>query len=127
MNKVVHFEIPVEDTSRAEKFYNSIFGWKIQNIPEMDYTLVFTAKTNDKGMNTEVGAINGGMMKRKDPIKNPVITISVSNIDDSLKKIEKLNGKVVMKKIKVGDMGYAAYFKDSEGNILGLWQNIKNQ
>ncbi|MBI2499381.1 VOC family protein [Candidatus Woesearchaeota archaeon] len=127
MDKVVHFEIPVEDTSRAEKFYNSIFGWKIQNIPEMDYTLVFTAKTNDKGMNTEVGAINGGMMKRKDPIKNPVITISVSNIDDSLKKIEKLNGKVVMKKIKVGDMGYAAYFKDSEGNILGLWQNIKNQ
>lgn len=32
-----------------------------------------------------------------------------------------------MKKIKVGNMGYAAYFKDSEGNILGLGQKIKNQ
>lgn len=69
MDKVVHFEIPVEDISRAEKFYNSIFGWKIQNIPEMGYTLVFTAKTNDKGMNTEVGAINGGMMKRKTQLR----------------------------------------------------------
>ena len=69
MDRVVHFEIPVEDISRAEKFYNSIFGWKIQNIPEMGYTLVFTAKTNDKGMNTEVGAINGGMMKRKTQLR----------------------------------------------------------
>ncbi|MEK6951424.1 MAG: VOC family protein [Nanoarchaeota archaeon] len=124
MDKVVHFEIPVEDISRAEKFYSAVFGWKINNIPDMNYTLVFTAKTDDKGMNTEVGAINGGMMKRKNPIENPVITINVSNIDNSLKQVEKLNGEIVMKKVKVGNMGYSAYFKDSEGNVLGLWQNI---
>jgi predicted enzyme related to lactoylglutathione lyase len=23
----------------------------------------------------------------------------------------------------VGDMGFAAYFNDSEGNLMGLWQN----
>ncbi len=26
--------------------------------------------------------------------------------------------------MQVGDMGYAAYFKDTEGNIIGLWQTI---
>jgi predicted enzyme related to lactoylglutathione lyase len=24
---------------------------------------------------------------------------------------------------EVGDMGYAAYFKDTEGNTMGMWQN----
>ncbi|WP_370465452.1 VOC family protein [Mumia sp. ZJ1417] len=26
-------------------------------------------------------------------------------------------------KEKVGDMAYAAYFGDPEGNIVGLWEN----
>jgi predicted enzyme related to lactoylglutathione lyase len=29
----------------------------------------------------------------------------------------------VGEKLAVGDMGYAAYFTDSEGNLIGLWQN----
>lgn len=38
----------------------------------------------------------------------------------------KNNGKIVHDKFNVGDMGYAAYFKDTEGNILELWQNLSN-
>lgn len=47
----------------------------------------------------------------------------MSNIDEALKKIEQNGGKVVRGKEEVGDVGYAAYFKDSEGNVVGLWQN----
>jgi predicted enzyme related to lactoylglutathione lyase len=25
---------------------------------------------------------------------------------------------------QVGDMGIAAYFRDSEGNLMGLWQSL---
>jgi len=27
-----------------------------------------------------------------------------------------------MKKQQVGDMGWTAYIKDTEGNVIGLWQ-----
>ena len=26
-------------------------------------------------------------------------------------------------KMPVADMGFAAYFRDSEGNLMGFWQN----
>jgi len=67
------------------------------------------------------------MTKRQDPVKNTVITIDVSDIDSSLKSIEKLGGKVVQKKQPVADMGFTAYFKDTEGNVVGLWQNAQSQ
>jgi len=43
----------------------------------------------------------------------------------SMKKVKKMGGEIVREKFQVGDMGYAAYFKDTEGNIIGLWQEIK--
>jgi len=42
-----------------------------------------------------------------------------------MKKIVKAGGKIKMVKVKVGDMGYNASFFDTEGNIVGLWENIK--
>jgi predicted enzyme related to lactoylglutathione lyase len=63
------------------------------------------------------------MLERQDPVKSPVITINVKNIDQAAEAIEKNGGKLVRPKMAVGDMGYAAYFKDTEGNVIGLWQN----
>lgn len=40
MNKVVHFEIPVDDLERAQKFYKSVFGWKMESLPEMEYNII---------------------------------------------------------------------------------------
>jgi uncharacterized protein len=33
MPTIVHFEIPVDDVDRAKKFYNDLFGWKIEKMP----------------------------------------------------------------------------------------------
>ncbi len=122
--KVVHFEIPAEDVDRARKFYKGAFGWRMNPLPELNYTLVETVELGPDRMPKESGAINGGMMKREGPVKDPVITIAVDDIDKALKTVEKLGGKVVQKKMAVGDMGFSAYFKDTEGNIMGLWQAI---
>ena len=35
MDKVQHFEIPADDMARAKKFYGSVFGWRIQDVPGM--------------------------------------------------------------------------------------------
>ena len=126
MDRVVHFEIPVDNMTRAEKFYQTVFGWKINIIPLMKYTLVYTTPVDDKQMHMEKGAINGGMLQRQAPITSPVITIGVKNIDLSIKSLEKSGGKIVKPKFQVGDMGLSAYCKDTEGNIIGLWQELKH-
>ena len=38
-------------------------------------------------------------------------------------KAEALGGQVVMPRTPVPGMGWFLYFKDTEGNILGLWQS----
>ncbi len=122
-DKVVHFELPADNLERAQNFYRSAFDWSITSVPGMGYTLVQTTPSGEDGSPTEPGAINGGMLTRQAPIKNPVITIQVAaSIDDSLQQIEKLGGRVVRNKQPVGEMGFAAYFSDSEGNVLGLFQ-----
>ena len=124
MGKVVHFEISADDVTRAQKFYKTVFDWVINPMPDMEYTIVHTGPTNVKdGMAKEIGFINGGMMKKNDLIKSPVITIDVADIDACAKLIVRHGGSMLGDIMVVGDMGWAAYFKDSEGNIMGLWQN----
>jgi len=123
MGGVVHFEIPADDVSRAEDFYRQAFGWDVSGMPEMEYTILSTTKTDEQGRPTEPGAINGGMMKRTEPLTGPIVVIDVEDIDHTLKQVESLGGSTVSGRQPVGDMGFAAYFKDTEGNTMGLWQN----
>ncbi|HIH45315.1 MAG TPA: VOC family protein [Candidatus Methanoperedenaceae archaeon] len=122
MDKVVHFEIPAENMDRAREFYSSVFGWKMDSVPGMEYVFIITTPVDENNMPKEPGSINGGMMKRQEPVTSPVITINVSSIDNALKNVKKKGGDVVMGKMEVGDMGYTAYFRDTEGNVIGLWQ-----
>ncbi|MBI3627050.1 VOC family protein [Candidatus Uhrbacteria bacterium] len=124
MDKVVHFEIPADDTNRAKEFYTKVFGWNGLSMPDMGYTLFTTGPSGEEGPK-EPGCINGGMMKRADFVKAPIITINVDSIEDAGKKIKQHGGEVIREKMAVADMGWAAYFKDSEGNVMGLWQNAK--
>jgi predicted enzyme related to lactoylglutathione lyase len=127
MDSVVHFEIPADQVERAKTFYSKAFGWMLNTMPEMDYTIVTTTASDKNGIPTGPGAINGGMGKRRDPLKSVVVTIGVKDIDASLEKIKQLGGKAVGKKMPVGDMGFSAYFKDTEGNVIGLWQSAPSQ
>lgn len=128
MDKVVHFEIPVDDVGRATAFYGPIFGWDLQ---EMDmgnsmYTIVMTTPIDEKTqLPTEPGAINGGLMKRSADTPAPVITIGVGSIDDALKQVEAGGGATIQPKTDIPGMGAFAYFKDTEGNVMGLWQNAE--
>jgi len=122
--RVVHFEIPFDDGDRARGFYKAAFGWNIQEIPDMNYTIVSTGPTTEQGPPSEAGYINGGMVTREWSAGNaPVIVIGVDSIDDALKTVEELGGSTVVAKQTVGDMGFSAYFKDTEGNVVGLWEN----
>lgn len=125
MAGVVHFEIPADDQERAKKFYQEALGWRIDPVPGMDYNMVITTDMDEStGQPTQPGAINGGMMAREGQITNPVITVDVPDIDATLQVVERLGGSVVMPKNEIPGMGYFAYFKDPENNIMGLWENL---
>ena len=127
MDSVVHFEIPADKVERAKTFYSKAFGWAMNPVPQMDYTMIGTTASDQNGMPTAPGAINGGLGKKGGALKSVVVTIAVQDIDASLKKIQDLGGKTVQKKMPVGNMGFSAYFKDTEGNVVGLWQASQPQ
>jgi len=120
--RVVHFEVPFDDGDRARGFYQDIFGWNLQTMPEMGYTMVSTGPAGDDGMPGEPGYIGGGMFQREEPLSSPVVVMDVDDIDATLAQVEQHGGSIVRPKEPVGDMGFAAYFNDTEGNLLGLWQ-----
>ena len=123
-DKVVHFELPADNVERARGFYKKTFQWGIQPMPEMNYTMVQTTPSDKDGMPSELNGINGGIAVRGNPapVKAPVITIAVEDIERTLKEIARNGGKTVQGKQSIGPMGFTAYFQDTEGNVVGLWQ-----
>ena len=125
MARVVHFEIPAEDLDRAKDFYSSVFSWELQTMPMPggEYTTVSTVPVDpDTQLPTEPGAINGGMVPRDERTPAPVITVDVPAIDDALAQIEARGGSTVTPRTAIPGMGAFAYFRDPEGNVLGLWE-----
>jgi hypothetical protein len=120
--RVVHFEIPFDDGDRARAFYREAFGWDVSEVPGMDYTMVSTGPTEEAGPR-EPGFINGGMAQRGDSFVAPTVVIDVEDIDAALAKIEGLGGATLLARTPVGEMGFSAYFRDPEGNAVGLWEN----
>lgn len=120
--EVVHFEVPYDDADRARAFYTEVFGWNLEQMPGMDYTFVQTGETAESGMPANPGYIGGGMFSRQPDIPTPVITINVDDIASAREAVTAHGGALVGDVDQVGDMGWAAYFTDSEGNLMGLWQ-----
>ena len=81
----------------------------------MDYWLISTGDAAKPG-------INGGMIRRKDPMGNVYNTIESESIDQSIAKINAAGGTIVVPKMPIPGVGWLAYFKDTEGNIFGVMQ-----
>lgn len=127
MNKAVHFEIPTDDMARAKDFYSKVFGWKLQDMGDDfgGYVLATTVETDENQMPKESGAINEGLMRRKEKVSSPVLVMDVPSVDEYIKKIEEAGGGVVEGKMEIPGMGYYAYVKDTEGNIIGIFEYLK--
>ena len=123
MDSISHCEIPYDDQARAQKFYETVFGWQIAKLPDMDYYWITATETDPKTMEpTKPGAINGGMRQRQYDEK-PVIVVAVKSVDEHLKKIVAAGGGVVLPKMQVGNHGFYAQVSDTEGNTIGIWQS----
>ncbi len=117
MPRVVHFEIHCDDPERASKFYSDVFGWEVNKWDgPMDYWLVKTGEKDQPG-------IDGGLMKRQDPAGAVYNTIDVPDLDDFMQKVKNAGGQIVVDKQAIPGVGWVAYFKDTEGNVTGLFKS----
>jgi uncharacterized protein len=127
---MVHFEIPADDPERAANFYRELFGWDVGKWEGsanggMEYWMVKTVPTDGQGMPIRPG-VNGGLMRRMYPGQPPVNYINVEDVDEFVRKAEKLGAKTLMGKHPVPGMGWFAQLNDTEGNLFAVWQNDPN-
>lgn len=123
MPRVVHFEIHAADPERAVAFYRTVFGWELTkwNGPA-EYWLIKTGPDDQRG-------INGGLLRRHGPppadmqsVNSFVCTVDVPAVDDYVAKATGAGGTVALAKMPVPGVGWLAYVKDTEGNIVGMMQ-----
>jgi uncharacterized protein len=112
---VVHVEIPAANVEAAGKFYQDLFGWKLQPIPEMNYTM-WEAGDGSAGGFPEVSD--------EAPAGHVLVYIHSDDIDADLKHVEKLGGKVIHPKAEIPQTGWYAFFEDPTGNVLGLYTSM---
>jgi uncharacterized protein len=112
---VVHLEIPAANVEAAGKFYQELFGWKMQHVPEFDYT-----------MWEDGSGYGGGFNKVSDenPVGQVLVYIDSNDIEADLKQVERLGGSVVQPKKEIPGTGWYGLFKDPTGNVLALYTSM---
>lgn len=114
MARVVLFELSSQDPEKAVKFYNSVFGWKMDE-PNWDYWPVTTGSDDKPGINGGIG------LGPSDYPHGTRITIEVDSIDEAIAKAVENGAKIVREKMEF-DRFYLAYLVDPVGLGFGLIQ-----
>ena len=113
---VVHWELMSKDPARVAAFYETIFDWKVQHMPELNYRIVDTRSED---------GINGGIVKpeREGPWPgNMLFYIAVDDLASYRDKIVAAGGKIHVEEQSVPGMGSFSLFTDPEGRMMGLWK-----
>lgn len=121
MARVVHFEIHAANPERAARFYESVFGWRFNHMPAIDYWTIQTG---------EGPGIDGGMLRRRGPAPEPgqavnahMCTIGVDDLTASMKAAEAAGATPALPRMAIPNVGHVAYMVDTEGNIFGMFED----
>jgi len=136
MNPVVHFEMGYKDKDRMVKFYETVFGWKGQQMGEDmgGYVVAQTTETDDQGMVKSPGNINGGFYAKTDDPGSwpPSVVVSVDDIKAAVEEVKQHGGKILggmtpdgkktMEPTMIPGVGLWISFEDTEGNRVSMLQ-----
>jgi len=119
-NNVSFFAINADDVTRARKFYEAVFGWDFEPWGPPGFYLIETGKER-------MGPIRGALQERREfaPGQKTIgfeCTISVANIDQTLRAIEANGGRIAAPKFHIPTVGTVAYFFDTEDNVAAVIQ-----
>jgi predicted enzyme related to lactoylglutathione lyase len=118
MSHAIHwFEIFVSDMERAVRFYQTMLGIELRRAEEDSRPMaIFQSAAKD--------GIGGALVRQqgREPTDSGVIVYldADGKLDDSLARVERAGGKVVMPRTDIGPPGFIALVRDTEGNLVGL-------
>lgn len=115
---IVHIEFSAKDLEEAGKFYSDLFGWNIQQMPEMNYAMFETGEGVAGGLNP---------VQENNPAGTVAVYVGTDDIEATLKRIEELGGKVIMPKTEIPNTGWFAFFLDPTGNQIGLFTSLEGE
>jgi len=122
MSRVIHFEIHASKPQALIAFYSSLFGWKFRQWGDVEYWQIETGPSDQVG-------INGGLVPRRgassvdgQAVNAFVCTVQVGSLDEAFSKALALGATVAVPKMPIPGVGWLAYVKDPDANILGLMQ-----
>jgi len=115
---VVHWELWSKDPAKVSAFYERVFDWKVNYIPQMEYRIV------DTNAPEAMKGINGGIMQPKEGPwpGNMAFYVLVDDLAAFRKKIAEAGGKILVEEQEVPGMGSFALFSDPDGRVMGIWK-----
>ena len=120
MPKVVHFELPFDDAERANKFYADVFGWQSSQWdgPEEYYL-------QNTGGDDEPYGIGGALIARGSAVNfgGTLVVIGVDDLDAYVAKVTAAGREIVTPRTAVPGVGWFANFRDTEGNVVGMFMD----
>lgn len=125
MSNISYFEVPADDVTRAKRFYVELLGWEfmrtqVPGIP-VEYWNITTGESRKDTLNM------GGLYQRQEPSSRMMMYAVVRDIDTAISKVKKMGGNIVSPKMTVDTVGILVTILDSEGNMLGLWEQEKKK
>ena len=112
---VVHIEIPAANVQAAGKFYQDLFGWKMEHAAEFDYTMWSDGSGYGGGFNK---------VSQETPAGQVIVYIDSDDIGADLRRVEELGGTVVAPKTEIPGTGWFGIFQDPTGNKIALYTSM---
>lgn len=112
-NPFCHVELNTSDLKKAKDFYSKLFDWKLEDMPDGNYTLIKVGE-----------GTGGGMMKNPMP-GTPSFWLSYVQVDDieaATKKAKSLGASVMKDVTPVMDYGFFSVLADPTGAHFALWK-----
>lgn len=118
MPYINYIELNVPNTKQAADFYRAVFGWEPQSWGgDPDYLVA--------GHGEQPG-IDAAIRKAPDGKPLAVAIITVPKLEDTLAAAVKAGATVIVEKFAIAGVGYAAYFTDPGGMIVGVHEYDEN-
>lgn len=121
-NALNWFEISVSDIARAKKFYENVFSINMGLQDSMGRQMAYFPSENMSGR------VSGALVQspmHKPSAEGAVVYLNANpDMSVAIEKIEKGGGKILMPKTRISpEIGYMAFFTDTEGNRVALHSN----
>lgn len=112
LGSVVHVELRSDEPEKTKAFYRTVFGWKFQDVPGMNYAMIETPSPPGGGLRETERGESAGILN----------FIHVASVDEASRRIEKAGGRTLVPKQKVPGWGRFSVFQAPGGVVQAIWE-----